>query len=110
MLLSPIIFFYGFFILLVFVIGVAPSAFWWRIGAVFSGRSAGWRRARMARRLAQAARGQDFVPDIDYTQASIGFAAVCGGGACRQRCGGGSAAFCLWRIQHGGQHGWLLRG
>ena len=75
MLLSPIIFFYGFFVLLVFVIGVAPSAFWWRIGSSLAGRSAGWRRARMASRLARAANGADFAPDIDYTQAGIGFAA-----------------------------------
>jgi hypothetical protein len=74
MLLSPIIFFYGFFVLLVFVIGVAPTAFWRRLGASLSGRVARGRSARMADRLARAARGASFTPDIDYIPASIGFA------------------------------------
>ncbi len=75
MLLSPIIFFYGFFILLVFVIGVAPSAFWWRIGASLSGRAARGRARRMNGRLARAAKGEVFAPDISYIPAGIGFAA-----------------------------------
>ena len=75
MLLSPIIFFYGFFIVLVFVIGVAPSAFWWRIGASLSGWAVRGRARGMNARLARAARGQDFAPDISYIQAGIGFAA-----------------------------------
>ena len=75
MLMSPIIFFYGFFIVLVFVIGVAPSAFWWRIGASLSGRATRGRARSMNDRLARAAKGAVFVPDISYIAAGIGFAA-----------------------------------
>ena len=75
MLWSPIIFFYGFFIVLVFVIGVAPSAFWWRNGASLTGRATRGRAKKMAGRLARAAQGASFTPDIDYTPAGIGFAA-----------------------------------
>jgi hypothetical protein len=74
MLLSPVIFFYGFFILLVFVIGVAPTAFWQRVGGSLSARAARSRRDRMADRLARVVRGADFTPDIDYIPAGIGFA------------------------------------
>jgi hypothetical protein len=74
MLSSPIIFFYGFFVLLVFVLGVAPTAFWQRVGASLSGRAAHWRVRQMADRLARATKGARFTPDIDYTQAGIGFA------------------------------------
>jgi hypothetical protein len=74
MLLSPIIFFYGFFVLLVFVIGVAPTAFWQRVGGAVTGRAVRGRVARMNARLARAAKGAGFTPDIDYISAGIGFA------------------------------------
>lgn len=74
MLFSPIIFFYGFFVLLVFVIGVAPTAFWQRLGGSLAGKGASWRRARLDDRLARAARGMNFTPDVDYLPAGIGFA------------------------------------
>lgn len=74
MLFSPIIFFYSFFVLLVFVIGVAPTAFWQRLGGALAGKGARWRRARLDDRLARAAKGANFTPDVDYLPAGIGFA------------------------------------
>jgi hypothetical protein len=74
MLLSPIIFFYSFFVLLVFVIGVAPTQFWWRLGGALSARAARWREARLRARLARAAQGAGFAPDIDYLPEGIGLA------------------------------------
>jgi hypothetical protein len=74
MLFSPIIFFYSFFIFLVFVIGVAPTAFWQRLGRQLSGMAARGRRNRLGDRLARAVKGADFTPDIDYLPAGIGLA------------------------------------
>jgi hypothetical protein len=74
MLSAPIIFFYSFFVLLVFVLGVAPTAFWQRVGASLSGRAGRWRVRQMTDRLARAAKGASFTADIDYIPAGIGFA------------------------------------
>jgi hypothetical protein len=74
MLSSPVIFFYGFFVLLVFVIGVAPTDFWRRVGASLSGRGARWRRARMEERFSRTAGGASFAPDVSYVSAGVGFA------------------------------------
>jgi hypothetical protein len=80
MLHSPIIFFYGFFVLLVFVIGVAPTDFWRRFGGSLSGASARWRGARMNDRFARAIGSAGFTPDVTYVPDGIGFALDSGRG------------------------------
>jgi hypothetical protein len=80
MLSSPIIFFYGFFVLLVFVIGVAPTDFWRRFGGSLSGSGARWRQARMNDRFVRAAKGANFTPDVTYVPDGIGFALDSGRG------------------------------
>lgn len=74
MLLSPIIIFYSFIVLVVFVIGVAPTAFWKRFGGSFSGVAARARHDRVAGHFARATAGAPFTADIDYVPVGIGFA------------------------------------
>jgi hypothetical protein len=74
MLTSPVIFFYGFFILLVFVIGVAPTDFWMRIGSSITGAAARGRHARVAAQFARATASASFTADVSYVPNGIAFA------------------------------------
>jgi hypothetical protein len=74
MLSSPIIIFYSFLVLIFFVIGVAPTAFWQRFGASVSGATARARGDRVAARFARATAAAPFTADIDYVPVGIGFA------------------------------------
>jgi len=74
MLSSPIIIFYIFLVLVVFSIGLAPTAFWKRFGASVSGAAARARHNRAAAHFARATAGASFTADIDYVPVGIGFA------------------------------------
>jgi hypothetical protein len=74
MLFSPIIIFYSFIVLVVFVIGVAPTAFWKRFGGSVSGVAARARHDRVAAQFARATAAASFTADIDYVPVGIGFA------------------------------------
>jgi len=74
MLTSPVIIFFGFFILLVFVIGVAPTAFWTRVGSFVTGTVARGRHDRVAAQFARATAAVPFTADVDYVPKGIAFA------------------------------------
>lgn len=74
MLSSPIIIFYSFLVILVFAMGVAPTALWKRFGASASGAAARARHDRMAGHFAKATAGAAFTVDVDYVSVGIGFA------------------------------------
>jgi hypothetical protein len=74
MLFSPIIIFYSFIVLVVFVIGVAPTALWKRFGGSVSGAAARARHDRVATHFARATAAASFTADIDYVPVGIGFA------------------------------------
>jgi hypothetical protein len=73
-MLSPIIIFYSFLVVVVFAIGLAPTALWQRFGGSVAGAAARARHARAAACFAQATAGAAFTADIDYVPAGIGFA------------------------------------
>jgi hypothetical protein len=74
MLSSPIILFYSFLVIVVFAMGVAPTALWKRFGASASGAAARARHDRMAGHFARATLATEFTADIDYVPVGIGFA------------------------------------
>lgn len=74
MLSSPIIIFYSFIVLVVFVIGVAPTALWKRFGGSISGAGGRARRDRVAAQFRRATAAASFTADIDYVPVGIGFA------------------------------------
>jgi hypothetical protein len=74
MLSSPIIIFYSFLVLVVFAIGVAPTAIWKRFGASVAGAADRARRDRAAAHFKRATAAVAFTADIDYVPVGIGFA------------------------------------
>lgn len=74
MLTSPVLIFFGFFIFLVFVIGVAPTDFWMRIGSFMTKTVARRRHDRAAAQFARAAAAASFTADVDYVPIGIAFA------------------------------------
>jgi hypothetical protein len=74
MLSSPIILFYSFLVIVVFAMGVAPTALWKRFGASASGAAARARHDRMAGHFAKATAATAFTADVDYVPVGIGFA------------------------------------
>jgi hypothetical protein len=74
MLSSPIIIFYSFLVLVVFLIGLAPTALWMRFGSGFAGAAARARHGRAASAFARATTGTAFTADVDYVPVGIGFA------------------------------------
>lgn len=75
MLSSPIILFYSFIVIVVFAIGVAPTALWMRFGKSLSGAIANQRRANIGARYLRASAGAEFTPGISFVANGIGFAA-----------------------------------
>lgn len=74
MLSAPIIIFYSIFILILCVIGLAPTALWQRFGRAAAESAGRARRQRAAAQFARATSGTDFAPDITYVPQGIGFA------------------------------------
>jgi hypothetical protein len=74
MLSSPIIIFYSFLVLVVFAIGVAPTAIWKRFGASVAGAADPAPRDRAAAHFKRATAAVAFTADIDYVPVGIGFA------------------------------------
>ena len=74
MLSAPIIIFYSFLVLLVFVIGVAPTAIWNRVGGSISGARARARQDRAASYFSRATKNASFTADFDYVSVGIAFA------------------------------------
>jgi hypothetical protein len=74
MLTSPVIIFFSFFIFLVFVIGVAPTDFWMRIGSFITRTVVHRRHDRAAAQFARATAAASFNADVDFVPIGIAFA------------------------------------